>query len=43
MAELYLDPMIIVVAVAIIMSVVGFFDLLPRGRRAGAEEAPITQ
>ncbi len=29
MAEIYLDPNIIIIAVAIIMAIIGFFDFLP--------------
>lgn len=43
MAEIYLDPMIIAVAVAIVMSVVGLFDLLSMGRRVKVEQPPVTE
>jgi hypothetical protein len=36
-AEIYLDPNIIIIAVAIIMATVGFFDFLPKEKRASAE------
>ena len=43
MAEIYLDPMILVIAVAIVMSVVGLFDLLSMGRRARVVQPPVTE
>ncbi|MCX6648824.1 MAG: hypothetical protein NTV61_05485 [Candidatus Bathyarchaeota archaeon] len=33
MAELYLDPNIIVIAVVIIVAMIGFFDFLPYQRK----------
>ncbi len=43
MAEMYLDPTVIVVAVAIVMSIVGIFDFMSLGRRARAEQPPVTE
>ena len=43
MAEIYLDPMILVIAVAIVMSVVGLFDFLSMGKRVRAEQPLVTE
>jgi uncharacterized protein with PQ loop repeat len=34
MADIYLDPMIIIIAVTIVVSVIGIFDFLPQRRES---------
>ena len=38
MADIYLDPMIIIIAVTIVMVVIGIFDFLPKRHESNSKK-----